>query len=241
VADAGVLESEFETPPECDEPPTVADNFMLAMRGSGIKLSFSSAKLVPGHGLAVCTILDALLWQSLKKRRFAPSGFRAVSGLGCEQGMETVSGEGEGIIDDAVDVDIDIDEPDDDGVAVVGFDADTTKIVDGLELQKEAERVASRRGAAADPNPRREERLALALRDDGAARPEDHGADGADGTAGADPREGTRNARQSSESSRTNSTRSSANSQCQRTTSRISSTRQATTHRSRKVEAQLSN
>jgi estrogen-related receptor beta like 1 len=48
-------------------------------------------------------------------------------------------------------------------------------------MQKEAERVA-----AADPNPRREERLALALRDDGTAPLEDHGADGA---AAADLRE----------------------------------------------------
>jgi hypothetical protein len=151
VADAGVLGSEIETPPECDEPPTVADNFMPAMPGIGFKLSFSSAKLVPGHGLAVCTILDALLRQSLKKRRFAPSGFRAVSGLGGEQGMETVSGEGERIIEDAADVD----EPDDDGVAVVGFDADTAKVVDGLELQKEAECVASRRGCRSEFPPRR--------------------------------------------------------------------------------------
>jgi hypothetical protein len=50
-----------ETPSESDEPPTVADNFMPAMPGIGFKLSFSSAKLVPGHRLAVCTILDALL------------------------------------------------------------------------------------------------------------------------------------------------------------------------------------
>jgi hypothetical protein len=48
VADAGVLGSEIKTPPECDEPPTVADNFMPAMPGIGFKLSFSSAKLVPG-------------------------------------------------------------------------------------------------------------------------------------------------------------------------------------------------
>jgi hypothetical protein len=47
-----------------------------------------------------------------------------------ETKMETVGGEREGIIDDAVDVD----EPDDDGVAVVGFDADRAKVVDGLEL-----------------------------------------------------------------------------------------------------------
>jgi hypothetical protein len=82
-----------------------------------------------------------------------------VSGLGGELEMETVSGDGEGIIDDAVNVDIeiDIDEPDDERVAVVGFDADTAKVVNGLGLQKEAERVAARRGAAADPNPRREE------------------------------------------------------------------------------------
>jgi hypothetical protein len=89
---------------------------------------------VPGHGLAVCTILDALLQQSLMRRRFVPGGFRAVSGLGGEQEMEmemeTVGGEGEGIIDDAVDVD----ESDDDGVAVLGFDADRAKVVDGLEL-----------------------------------------------------------------------------------------------------------
>jgi hypothetical protein len=62
--------------------------------------------------------------------------------------METISGEGEGIIDNAVNVDVD--EPDDDGVAVVGFDADTAKVVDGLELQKEAERVASRRGCRSE-------------------------------------------------------------------------------------------
>jgi hypothetical protein len=65
--------------------------------------------------------------------------------------METVSGDGEGITGDAVD----IDEPDDDGVAAVGFDADTAKIVDGLELQKETERVASRRGCRSESPPRK--------------------------------------------------------------------------------------
>jgi hypothetical protein len=84
VADAGVLGSEIKTPSKYDQPPTVADNFMPAMPGTGFKLSFSSAKLVPGYGFAVCTILDVLLRLSLKKRRFAPSGFRAVSGLGGE-------------------------------------------------------------------------------------------------------------------------------------------------------------
>jgi hypothetical protein len=73
--------------------------------------------------------------------------------------METVSGDGEGIIDDAVnvdiDIDIDIDEPDDDRVAVVGFDADPAKVVNGLGLQKEAERVASRRGCRSESPPRR--------------------------------------------------------------------------------------
>jgi hypothetical protein len=42
-----VLGSEIETPSEYDEPPTVAENFVLAMPGIGFKLSFSSAKLVP--------------------------------------------------------------------------------------------------------------------------------------------------------------------------------------------------
>jgi estrogen-related receptor beta like 1 len=113
---------------------------MLALPAIGFKLSFSSSKLVPGYGLAVCTILDALLRQAIKKKRFAPNPFQAISGLGGEQKMEVVGEEDEGIIDDAVDVD----EPDDDLIVAPVFDAGPEKVVDSLELQKEAERVASR-------------------------------------------------------------------------------------------------
>jgi estrogen-related receptor beta like 1 len=86
--------------------------------------------------------LDALLRQAIKKKRFAPNPFQAVSGLGGEQKMEVVGeDDNEGIIDDNVDVD---DGDDDDLVMSSGFDGGPEKVVDSLELQKEAERVASR-------------------------------------------------------------------------------------------------
>jgi estrogen-related receptor beta like 1 len=136
------LGSEIETPSEYDEPATVADSLMLALPAIGFKLSFSSSKLVPGYGLAVCTILDALLRQAIKKKRFAPNPFQAISGLGGEQTMEVVGGEDDdGIVDDAANVD---DPDEDDFVTIVGFDDGPEKVVDSLELQKEAERVASR-------------------------------------------------------------------------------------------------
>jgi hypothetical protein len=136
------LGSKIETPSEYDEPATVADNLMLALPQLGFKLSFSSSKIAPGQGLAVVTILDALLRQSLMRRRFARNSFRAVSGFGGEQAIETVGGgaDDEGVVDDAVDVD----EPDDSDT-VGGFESGSAStVVDSLELKKEAERVAPR-------------------------------------------------------------------------------------------------
>jgi estrogen-related receptor beta like 1 len=136
------LGSDIETPSEYDEPSTVADNLMLALPAIGFKLSFASSKLVPGYGLAVSTILDALLRQTIKKRRFAPNPFQAISGLGGEQRMEVVGGdEDEGIVDEAVDVD---DPDEDDFGTIAGLDVGPEKVLDSLELQKEAERVASK-------------------------------------------------------------------------------------------------
>jgi estrogen-related receptor beta like 1 len=135
------LGSKIETPSEYDEPATVADNLMLALPEIGFKLSFSSSKLISGHGLAVVTILDALLRQAIKRRRFVPNAFRAVSGLGGEQQMETVGDdEDAGIVDDAVDVE----DAEDDAVVFSTAEGRPATVVDSLELKKEAERVAPR-------------------------------------------------------------------------------------------------
>lgn len=135
--------SQIETPSDYDEPSQVADNLMLALPAIGFKLSFSSTKIVPGHGLAVCTILDALLRLTIKKKHFSPNGFRAVSGFGGDVDMKTVGeSDDEGVVDDAIDVQGD----DDDEVELVqNVDfSNETKVIDSLELKAEAERVAPR-------------------------------------------------------------------------------------------------
>ncbi|KAK8899494.1 Intraflagellar transport protein 57 [Tritrichomonas musculus] len=139
--------SDIATPSDYDDPSQVADNIILALPSIGFKLSFSSTKIVPGHGLPVCTILDALLRLTIKKQHFSPNGFRAVSGLGGKEEVETVGGSDEdedGIIDDAVDIASD---DDNDNVAdsfqTNDFGNDrATKVIDSLELKAEAERVA---------------------------------------------------------------------------------------------------
>jgi hypothetical protein len=133
------LGSSIEAPSEYDLPASIADNLMLALPEIGFKLSFSSSKIVSGHGLAVVTILDALVRQSLKKRRFVPDPFRALTGLGGKQMIETVGDDDEddGVVDDAVDVD----EAEDDAVFI---ESGPVNVVDSLELKKEAERVAPR-------------------------------------------------------------------------------------------------
>jgi estrogen-related receptor beta like 1 len=136
------LGSNVETPSEYDDPTTVADNLMLALPAIGFKLSFSSSKLLSGNGIAVCTILDALVRQSLKKRRFSPASFRALGGFGGSEEIETVgTEEDEGLVDDTIDVQ---DDDDEDILTVSGYDQVADKVVDSLELKKEAERVGSR-------------------------------------------------------------------------------------------------
>jgi hypothetical protein len=134
------LGSSIKVPSEYDEPAPIADSLMLALPEIGFKLSFSSSKIVSGHGLAVVTILDALVRQSLTKRRFVPNVFRPLSGLGGEQAMETVGDDDDGVVDDAVDVD----EADEDGVFAAPVESGPASVVDSLELKKEAERVAPR-------------------------------------------------------------------------------------------------
>jgi hypothetical protein len=135
------LGSTIETPSDFDEPATVADNLILALPQIGFKLSFASSKLVPGHGLAVCTILDALLRQAIKKKHFQTNSFRPVSGLGGSEEIETVGiDDDDGIVEEALDM------GDDDEVEVVqgAVEYGTDKVIDSLELKKEAERVAPR-------------------------------------------------------------------------------------------------
>jgi len=137
------LGSDIETPSDYDDPSQIADNLILALPAVGIKMSASSSKLVPGHGFAVCLILDALLRLALKKRRFSPNGFRAVAGFGGQDDMATVGGsDDEAVVDDAVDVQ---GEDDDDIELVVGADyVQESRVIDSLALKAEAERVAPR-------------------------------------------------------------------------------------------------
>ncbi|OHT00881.1 huntingtin-interacting protein [Tritrichomonas foetus] len=137
--------SDIATPSDYDDPSQVADNIILALPSIGFKLSSASNKLVPGHGLAVCTILDALLRLTIKKQHFSPNSFRVVSGIGGKEEAETVGGSDEdddGIIDDAIDV-----QSDDDGDTFQAVDYNNdqqNKVIDSLELKAEAERVAAR-------------------------------------------------------------------------------------------------
>jgi estrogen-related receptor beta like 1 len=136
------LGSTIETPSDYDDPTTVADNLMLSLPQVGLKMSFSSSKVLPGHGIAICCILEALVRQSLKKRHFSPNAFRAVKGFGGSDQVETVGAdEDEGLVDDTVDVQED---EDDDVLTISGYEAATDKVVDSLELKKEAERVGAR-------------------------------------------------------------------------------------------------
>lgn len=135
--------SQIETPSDYDEPSQVADNLILALPAVGFKLSFSSSKLVPGHGLAVCTILDALTRVTIKKQRFSPNSFRATNGFGGQEDMETIGeSDDEGVVDDAIDVQGDDDE-EVDHLATLDFHQEN-KIIDSHELKAEAERVAPR-------------------------------------------------------------------------------------------------
>lgn len=138
--------STIETPSDYDEPSQVADNLLLALPSIGFKLNFSSTKLVPGYGIAVCTILEALLRLTIKKKHFTPNSFRIVSGVGGNEEIETVGEEDEdddGIIDDAIDVQEDGDDGEDFRTIDYGNDLQT-KVIDSLELKAEAERVAPR-------------------------------------------------------------------------------------------------
>jgi hypothetical protein len=72
----------------------------------------SSSKLIPAHDLAVCTILDAVVRQSIKKRKFTPNGLRVMTGVGGNEEAETVDdNDDEAVIEDAIDVQSDA-EPD---------------------------------------------------------------------------------------------------------------------------------
>lgn len=137
------LGSDIETPSDYDEPAQVADNLILALPSIGFKLNFSSSKLVPGNGIAVCTILDAMVRQALKKKKFAITRLRVVGGVDNNDKVETVGedSDDDDVIDDAVDV-----ESDDDGEAdSISVAADNgVKVIDSLDLKAEAERVAQR-------------------------------------------------------------------------------------------------
>jgi estrogen-related receptor beta like 1 len=137
------LGSTIDTPSEYDEPAQVADNLILALPAIGFKLNFASSKLVPGHGLAVCTILDAIVRQTIKKRKFTPNSLRVVAGAGGNDDDVKIVGEDDetdAIVDDAVDVQSD----DEDTRHVVDFPMDgMPKVIDSMDLKAEATRVAA--------------------------------------------------------------------------------------------------
>jgi hypothetical protein len=136
------LASDIEMPSDYDEPATVADNIILALPAIGFKLNFSSSKLAPGHGLAVCTILDAVLRLTIKKRKFTPSALRVTGGVGGKEEIETVDEDDDGaVIEDAIEVQSD-------GEDDIATFADTgagggPKVIDALDLKAEATRVAA--------------------------------------------------------------------------------------------------
>ncbi|KAH0804460.1 intraflagellar transport protein 57-like [Histomonas meleagridis] len=137
--------SDIATPSDYDEPSSVADNLMVALPSLGFKLNFSSSKLLPGHGIAVCTILDAILRLTLKRINFSPAPFRAISGFGGEEEVQTIGdSDDDGIIDDAIDIQEDAENNSDDYEVsdhVTGIPRNT---IDSVDLKSEAERVASR-------------------------------------------------------------------------------------------------
>ena len=141
------LKSSIETPSEFDQPTSVADSLIVSLPAVGFKLNFSSSKLISGSGLAVCTILDAIVRKSLKAKGFSPQELRCTSGTGGEEKMDVVGedDDDDGIIDDAVDIQED---DDNESSQVSNIDYSTNdqskKIVDSLELKKEFERVAPR-------------------------------------------------------------------------------------------------
>ena len=140
------LGSSIETPSDYDEPNQVADNLILALGELKFKLNFSSNKLVPGHGIAVCTILDAIVRMTLKKKHFSPKSLKILGGTGGNDEVETVGEDDEdedGIIDDAVDVHSDDDDNEITNTYDVGVEGGA-KVIDSLELKAEAERVAAR-------------------------------------------------------------------------------------------------
>eukprot|EP00968_Pinguiococcus_pyrenoidosus_P023028 scaffold3504_cov240-Pinguiococcus_pyrenoidosus.AAC.48 len=54
-----------------DDPNTSVNKLMLALRGLHFDLDFSATKLRPGHGEAVCAVLDFLTDKALQARNFS--------------------------------------------------------------------------------------------------------------------------------------------------------------------------
>jgi estrogen-related receptor beta like 1 len=133
------LGSDVEVPSDYDDPGTVSDNIILALPGIGFKLNFSSTKLTPGYGLAVCTILDAVLRLTIKKRKFSPIALRVTGGVGGSEEVETIDDdEDEAIVEDVIEGGSDVE---DEGITVERYG---TRVVEELDLKEEAVRVAGK-------------------------------------------------------------------------------------------------
>ena len=140
------LGSQVEEPTEFSAPADVADSILIALHDIGFKISFPSTKLLPGHGIAVCSILDSLAKKALKAKGFAHHKFRVVDpgNSANDDNVQTIGEEDsdeEGIVDDVEEY-----HEDESFVETPIYDSNVNapQVIDSLALKSEAERVAPR-------------------------------------------------------------------------------------------------
>ena len=137
--------SNIETPTDYDTPTAIADNILIKLPDAGFKINFSSSKLLSGNGQSVLLILDSLSRGSLTKSGSFSSKLRIISGIGGgddDEEVKTIDDDESALLDDVIEVpdDIEINEN-----STPDYINDLpNKIIDPLDLKKEAEKVANR-------------------------------------------------------------------------------------------------
>jgi len=133
-----------------DDPNTVVNKLLLALRQLGFNLSFPSQKLKTAHGEAVCGVLDFLAEKALGARKFkwATPVYTDIAGDGNDQQIQVDDEGGDDIEDEAVggvDDDVVYEEVARSEAAELSMDTSAHNIlqalVDPVEWKTELERV----------------------------------------------------------------------------------------------------
>jgi intraflagellar transport protein 57 len=166
-----------------DDPSTVVNKLLLALRGLGFDLSFPSQKLKVANGEPVCAVLDFLADKALESRNFRwgtpqynSSGNDDGEVLGMDDDNEEKKGSGNGGGDDDDEIEDDIDNTaehqGDDGDAAIGDGTDHNNgRVEGQEFDNLDSSAHDILHAALDPMEWKQEveRVAPKLRQSSAA------------------------------------------------------------------------